>query len=239
MFKIEFVALTVKVLPEVSSSLLWSIAIVAFYLGSIILISDLFRRFSTDAEITRKIVHIGTGNVILLAWWLRIPAWVGISAAVVAAVVALVSYFVPILPSINSVGRPSLGTFFYAVSIGTLVALFWPVSMQEYAAIGILTMALGDGFAALVGQNFGRHPYTILGSKKSVEGSLTMVLVSFLVTGFILLFVTENSLSIWLVALIVAILATLLEMVSKLGVDNLTVPIGSAAAAFYLSQYLL
>ncbi|MBR8830233.1 MAG: Phytol kinase [Chroococcopsis gigantea SAG 12.99] len=226
-------------MPEVSSSLLWSIAIVAFYLGFIIFLSDLGRRFSTDAEITRKVVHIGTGNVILLAWWLNIPAWVGITAAVVAAIVAIISYFVPILPSINSVGRTSLGTFFYAVSMGVLVAVFWPLSMPWYAAIGILTMALGDGMAALVGQNFGRHPYTMWGNKKSFEGSLTMAGVSFLVTGFILLFVTGNSLSIWVIALIVAIVATLLETVSKLGVDNLTVPLGSAAIAFYLSQYWL
>jgi len=126
------------------------------YLAVLILIAEKLKRvFSTDGEITRKVVHIGTGNVILFAWWLNIPASVGISAAIIAAAIAILSYFLPILPSLNSVGRRSWGTFFYAVSIGVLVACFWPISHPEYAAMGILIMALGDGLAALVGQNFG------------------------------------------------------------------------------------
>ncbi len=164
---------------ELSHSLLFSIGLVACYLAVLILIAEKLKSlFSTDGEITRKVVHIGTGNVILFAWWLNIPAWVGISAAILAAIIAILSYFFPILPSLNSVGRRSWGTFFYAVSIGVLVAYFWPISHPEYAAMGILIMALGDGLAALVGQNFGQHPYKIFGSGKSLEGSLTMLGVS-------------------------------------------------------------
>nr|WP_199309361.1 diacylglycerol/polyprenol kinase family protein [Microcystis viridis] len=195
--------------------------------------------FSTDGEITRKVVHIGTGNVILFAWWLNIPAWVGISAAILAAIIAILSYFLPILPSLNSVGRRSWGTFFYAVSIGVLVAYFWPISHPEYAAMGILIMALGDGLAALVGQNFGQHPYKIFGSGKSLEGSLTMLGVSFLVSLIILSFVNGINPPIILVSLLTAIGATILETFSKLGIDNLTVPVGSAAIAYFLTQIFI
>lgn len=224
---------------EISFSLPVSIALVALYLGILLLAADrLTRVFPNDGEITRKVVHIGTGNVILFAWWWRIPAWVGIGAAVIAGIIAIISYFLPILPSINSVGRRSWGTLFYAISIGVLVAWFWPIDRPWFAAIGILTMALGDGFAALVGQNFGRHPYEILGSRKSVEGSLTMAGISFSVTLVILSIVAGFSGPIALISLAVAIGATILESFSKLGVDNLTVPIGSAAIAYYLFQAL-
>ncbi|MGH2412297.1 MAG: diacylglycerol/polyprenol kinase family protein [Microcystaceae cyanobacterium] len=212
---------------------------VGLYLGLLILVAERLNRLtSTDAEITRKVVHIGTGNVILLAWWLNIPAWVGIGAAIIASIVALVSYFIPILPSINSVGRKSLGTFFYAISIGVLVAWFWPLGQPQYAAIGILVMALGDGLAAIIGQNWGQHPYQVLGIQKSWEGSLTMAGVSFLVTGLILLAVGGNFWQTWLVALAVAIVATSVEAFSKLGIDNLTVPLLSAALSFFLNQFL-
>lgn len=98
---------------ELSHSLLFSIGLVACYLAVLILIAEKLKSlFSTDGEITRKVVHIGTGNVILFAWWLNIPAWVGISAAILAAIIAILSYFFPILPSLNSVGRRSWGTFF-------------------------------------------------------------------------------------------------------------------------------
>ncbi|MGF1482153.1 MAG: diacylglycerol/polyprenol kinase family protein [Cyanophyceae cyanobacterium] len=219
------------------SPLWFSLSLVFLYLGSLILLAETLNRLTAaDAELTRKVVHIGTGNVILLAWWLQIPAWVGIGAAVMASATALLSYFVPILPSINSVGRQSLGTFFYAVSIGILVAWFWSIHRPEYAAIGILTMTWGDGMAAVVGQRFGKHLYHVLGITKSWEGSLTMAAVSLLVTGVILVAVDQPLGTVSTVSLAVAVIATGLEAFSKLGIDNLTVPLGSAAASFILCQ---
>ncbi|WP_325078660.1 diacylglycerol/polyprenol kinase family protein [Sphaerospermopsis aphanizomenoides] len=206
----------------------------------IILIAWVVSRFTnSEAEIIRKIVHIGTGNVILLAWWLNIPAFLGITAAILASIITLLSYIFPILPGINSVGRQSLGTFFYAVSIGILVAWFWYLQLPQYAALGILIMAWGDGLAALIGQKFGQHKYKLFGSQKSWEGSLTMTLISFLISNSILLATQSNIWQIWIISIAVAIVATLLEAFSFLGIDNLTVPLGSAALAYMLTQLLL
>jgi phytol kinase len=191
-----------------------------------------------DPEIIRKIVHIGTGNVILLAWWLDIPAIIGITASIVASVVTLLSYKFPILPGINSVGRKSLGTFFYSASIGVLIAWFWTLQQPQYAVLGILIMTWGDGLAALIGQRLGKHQYKIFGKQKSWEGSLTMTVVSFVICSLIFLGVQGNLWQTWVVSLAVALVATALEVVSFLGIDNLTVPIGSAALAFFLSQLL-
>jgi len=192
-----------------------------------------------DPEIVRKIVHIGTGNVILLAWWLDIPASVGITASILASTVTLLSYQFPILPGINSVGRKSYGTFFYSVSIGVLVAWFWHLQQPQYAALGILVMAWGDGLAALIGQRFGKHKYKFLGRQKSWEGSLAMAIVSYLVSVLIFLGVEGNIWQSWVISLAVALVATGLETASIVGIDNLTVPIGSAALAFVLTQLMV
>jgi phytol kinase len=223
-----------------SLSELWlPLTVIILFLGTVILLAEALNRLThLNAEFTRKVVHIGTGNVILLAWWLDVPAWVGISAAFIAGIIALISYFLPILPSINSVGRQSLGTFFYAVSIGVLIAWFWPLAQQEYAAIGILVMAWGDGMAAVIGQNFGQHPYRIFGNGKTWEGSATMLGISFFVTSLILVSVLGNHPVIWLTSMIVAIIATSLETFSQFGVDNLTVPLGSATLAFILLNFV-
>ncbi|TAF51750.1 MAG: phosphatidate cytidylyltransferase [Oscillatoriales cyanobacterium] len=171
------------------------ISLVGAWLGVILLVAEGLNRFTAvGAEVSRKVVHIGTGNVILLAWWLQIPDWVGISAGFLAGAIALISYQV----------RKSFGTFFYAVSISLLVAWFWPMQHQEYAALGILVMTWGDGLAAVIGQKYGKHLYRVWGMQKSWEGSATMYLVSF--------------------------------AVSSLGIDNLTVPIGSGAIGFFLNQ---
>lgn len=220
-------------------SLWFKIAIAAVWVGAIVLTAELLHRYTaTDPEKIRKVVHIGTGQVILLAWWLEIPAWVGIIASILASSVTLLSYKFPILPGINSVGRKSLGTFFYALSIGILVAWFWTIQQPQYAAIGILVMTWGDGLAALIGQKFGKHPYKIGGIQKSWEGSLTMALASYLVTSLILFAVQGNIWQTYVVPIAVALVATGLEAFSKLGVDNLTVPVGSAALCFLLIEIL-
>ncbi len=213
--------------------------LVGAWLGIILILAESLNRVAkVDPEISRKIVHIGTGNVILLAWWLEIPAWVGVAAGVLSAAIAVISYQLPILPSVNSVGRKSLGTFFYAVSIGTLIAWFWPLNQPQYAALGILIMAWGDGLAAVIGQNFGKHPYEVWGMKKSWEGSLTMCLVSYIICSLILLVVQGNIWQTWVVAIPVALAATALETLSKVGIDNLTVPLGSAALCFLLNVFI-
>jgi phytol kinase len=219
---------------------LWfRIALVPLFVGSIVLIAELGHRWQWfSAEQSRKIVHIGTGNVIALAWLLQLPAWVGIISAVWAGIITLISYWLPILPGVNSVGRKSYGTFFYSVSMGLLIAIFWPLQHPEYAVIGILVMAWGDGLAAIVGQKWGRHPYQILGNSKSWEGTATLLLVSYIVTTVVLYITHGNLLYIWLVGIPVAIVAVILESISQFGIDNITLPLGAAMLAFWLAEIL-
>lgn len=215
------------------------LAIVGAWLGAVALLAAIVSRYKeADSEIVRKVVHIGTGNVILLAWWLHIPAWVGITAAILASIFTFLSYRLPILPLLDSVGRQSLGTFFYCVSIGLLISWFWPLQQPQYAVLGVLVMTWGDGLAALIGQRFGKHPYKVWGMKKSWEGSVTMALVSYIVSSLIFFGVQGNVWSTWVVPIAVALVATSLEIFSKFGIDNFTVPIGSAALAFFLIQLL-
>jgi phytol kinase len=232
--------LTQYPIAQGAPNLVVPVTIVALWLVFIGLLAEGVNRYTkAGTEIVRKIVHIGTGNVILFAWLLKIPLWVGVSASVFFSAIAFLSYYVPILPSINGIGRKSLGTFFYAVSIGVLVAWFWTLNVPQFAAIGILVMTWGDGLAAVIGQRFGRHPYKLWDMTKSWEGSLTMSLISFLVSLAILIATQGNIWQVWLISLAVAMIATGLEAFSKFGIDNLTVPISSAALSFFLCQLLI
>lgn len=223
---------------EFTSNLFAPLTLVFLYLAFLVILAETIKGFVTeDPELTRKIVHIGSGNVILIAWWLDISRIVIVAAAAIASIIALVSYFIPILPSINSVGRKSLGTLFYALSIGILAAWFWQ-DQPQYTAIGILVMAWGDGMAAIIGQRFGKHTYQIFDITKSWEGSLTMAIASSIVTSVILGTVEGINWQIGVISLIIALVATSLEAFSKLGIDNLTVPLGSALFSFLCVQKL-
>lgn len=224
-------------LTQLTEPTLWlQIGIAALWVGIVVLLAFGLQYWKiVDSEVIRKVVHIGAGNVILFAWWLQIPAAVGIGSSVLFSAITLLSYRFPVLPGINSVGRKSLGTFFYAVSIGVLIACFWR-NDPHFAVMGILIMTWGDGLAALIGQRWGRHQYKLWDMQKSWEGSIVMLLVSWIVSSLILLSVYGSHWQVWLTAWGVAIVAASLEAFSKLGIDNLTVPLGSATIAFLLVQ---
>ncbi|MEM6614508.1 MAG: diacylglycerol/polyprenol kinase family protein [Cyanobacteria bacterium P01_C01_bin.72] len=224
---------------DIWGNLAYPLGLVFAYLAFLVLIAELISKIvRDDPELTRKIVHIGSGNVILLAWWLGISRSVIVSAAIIAAAIAIISYIIPILPAIESVGRQSFGTLFYAISMGILSAYFWQTTPQ-YAVIGILVMAWGDGMAAILGQRFGKHKYQIGKITKSWEGSAAMAISAWIVTIATLLAVEGNSWQVWTIAVVVALTATVCEAFSKLGIDNLTVPLASGFLCFLAVQALL
>ncbi|MCM1985052.1 diacylglycerol/polyprenol kinase family protein [Lyngbya confervoides] len=213
-----------------------SLTIVGLWIALVLGLAEwIARQDGFSQEIPRKIVHIGTGNVILWAWWLHTPPELGLLASLIFCGVTLLSYRLPILASVSGVGRQSWGTFFYALSIGLLMLGFWRPALPQFAVIGVLIMTWGDGLAALIGQRYGTHGYQLWGIQKTWEGSLTMLIVSFLITWGILGLVYGAQLPMFLliaIAAIVSLWATALESLSRFGLDNLTVPLGSAALCF-------
>ncbi len=129
-----------------------------------------------------------------------------------------------------------LGLVFYAVSY-TVLAVFFGRASHVMAA-GILPMAYGDSVASLVGQRWGKRRYKLV-SEKSLEGSAVMFLASFVSLGLsIVFFCHVYSFSVLgkiLPVLGASVVATLVEGVSPLGFDNLTVPSLSALTFYLLS----
>lgn len=213
------------------------LGLVGVWLGLVVGCAEGLRRWQNlDPELSRKVVHIGVGNVILLAWWFQLPTWVGVTASVLFSMATLLSYRYPILASVSSVGRQSWGTFFYALSFGLLISWFWPHQLPQYAVIGILVMTWGDGLAALCGQHFGRHLYTVWGIPKSWEGSAAMAGVSFVIIALVLSVTQGSGWDTWGSAIAVSLIATVLEAFSKFGIDNLSVPLGSAALCYLFNE---
>jgi phytol kinase len=214
-------------------------AIASAWLGFVGMAAMLTHQYTPrGSEFVRKVVHIGAGQIILLAWWMQIPAWIGVGASAFFGVVSVLSYWFPLLPSINNIGRKSWGTCFYAVSMGILVAWFWPLGLPQYAVLGVLVMTWGDGLAGLIGRQYGRHRYQVWGSHKSWEGTAVMAIVSAIVSLLVLLPTAGNHWQVWVTAGTIGVIAAGLESFSKLGVDNLTVPIGTAAIGYGLMQWL-
>ena len=180
------------------------------------------RQCPNQRELSRKIVHIGTGAVVPLAWFFAIPAWIAVPFAVLVTLATAINHRWRIVPGVEDVGRNSYGTVAYGLAITMLLVLCWPARADAVCA-GVLVMALGDGLAGLIGRSVNSARWTVLGQTKSVAGTLTMALVSTLVLVGLML-VSGNAIS-WRVALGISAMATALEQVSPAGLDNLSVPL--------------
>ena len=173
-------------------------------------------------ELSRKIVHIGTGAVVPLAWFFEIPFVVALPVAAVITVVTTINHQWRFIPAVEDVDRNSYGTIAYGIAITTLLLLFWPTRADAVSA-GVLVMALGDGLAGLIGRNVKSPKWVLFGQTKSSVGTMTMAVVSGLVLiGLAQLSGADLSLP---AALGIVAMATGLEQLSWGGLDNLSVPL--------------
>ena len=196
---------------------------IALWLGIVVLIAVLTRqRWPDQQELSRKIIHIGTGAVVPLAWFFAIPAWIAVPFAVLVTLATAINHRWRIVPAVEDVDRNSYGTIAYGVAITTLLWLFWPGRADAVSA-GVLVMALGDGLAGLIGRNVDSPKWVLFGQTKSSVGTITMAVVSGLVLiGLAQLSGADLSLP---AALGIVAMATGLEQLSWGGLDNLSVPL--------------
>lgn len=124
-----------------------------------------------------------------------------------------------------------------------LMAVFWGGFGESYRYIvvaGIMAWGPGDAAAAIVGKNAGRHKLTgrHIEGVKSIEGSAAMAITSFVFTFLTLLLMSGMP---WyfsvLFALVVAPVASFVELFTKKGFDTITVPI-AACVILSLSMWV-
>ncbi len=109
------------------------------------------------------------------------------------------------------------------------------INMPQVAFVGILTMAYGDGFAALIGKRFGKKRFTRF-NNKSLAGSLTVLFFSFVIVILCDLYF-YNKINI-AIAITVAFVAMLTELLGKNGCDNITLPLSTGIFYYFAHSNL-
>lgn len=213
-----------------------SIIVIVSWISCVLLASVICRQFfPSQKELSRKIVHIGTGPVIPLAWVLKIPSNLAVPCAGIVTIALIINYRFRLLSALEDVNRQSYGTIAYALSITFLLIFLWPENAAAVCA-GVLAMSFGDGLAGLIGRQLQTPQWVIFGQRKSIAGTLTMALTVGII--LILLSVFSGIAIHPLLILTITLLAVSLEQISPWGIDNLTVPIGVAYGWLLFSNYI-
>ena len=166
------------------------------------------RAFSVPSVIVRKLLHM------LSALWVILMAY-GFESAAARALGPVLFIFINALYAYRKEGRLDSGLVTFPVSLLIVSLLFsFGYVSADTAISSMLVLGCGDGAAAVTG-------YFLHKTGKSIEGSISMFLVSMVV---LLLF---SSLALpW--CILVSLAATVAERVTPYGLDNLTVPLTSA-----------
>jgi phytol kinase len=206
---------------------LWGVAAVAGWLTLLAALAlEVRRRWQGRREWSRKLVHIGTGAVLPIAWLFGIDQAIALPAAALVTLLAALNHRVGVLPAIEDIDRHSYGTIAYGASITLLLWLYWP-QQPAAATAGVLVMAFGDGLAGLLGPWIPSSSWQVCGQRKSLVGTAAMAgasLALLLLLRAVALVQQLPAPTPWALVAVAAV-AVLLEQWSLLGIDNLTVPL--------------
>jgi phytol kinase len=187
-----------------------------------------------NSDFTRKFIHVGVGMLSWLVPFLFDSPWPFVFASFTFVIINLLDWQYGFISSMTSSDRSNLGTVYFPIAAAVAALIFWDHPPLMVAALMPLTW--GDGFASVIGRAYGRHPYTVFGHTRTLEGSLTFFVMGGFFTWLALWMMSgapDLSLATAVLPTVVIMLATTLtEAVSIGGLDNLTI---TAVAIIILS----
>jgi uncharacterized protein (TIGR00297 family) len=234
-----------------ASDLAWCIITFLLLFGLVALSELIRKKFSVKPETTRKLVHILTGVFVFLSpyiFYSPLPVLI-IPALYIPFNLLGVRYgWMKSLHGIEN--AKSYGTVYYPIAFFILVLLCW----DKYTWVmqtAMLVLAFGDAAAAIVGESWkswrGSEPikFNFMGDPKSLQGSVTMFVVSAILVGGSLAFLTQNTSTIAalstpmliLLCLSVALVATAVEALLSGGSDNLFIPLTVAYVLWFAESH--
>ena len=198
--------------------------------GLLFLIIDRLEKSGrTDSELTRKVLHIGSGLIALLFplffKTLTGVVYLGIFFIVLLLLLRNMERFGSgIGKALRKDERQSRGDIYFILSIVILWVFSYSNRILYY--IPLLILIFPDAMAALGGVKFGRRKYKSVVGEKSIEGSAIFFAVTLIITFVSLTFFTNlGTLESLIISLLMAFLSMILEAISWRGLDNLFVPV--------------
>ncbi len=194
-------------------------------------------RAAPHPELVRKLLHVGAGVASLTYPWLFDAIWpVLILAAAGIALLACLRHLALRQTSVGQVlggvSRFSFGELYFPLAVSILWILYIcgtpdPLGRRLLLyLIPLLLLTLSDASAALVGVAYGRWQYATAEGPKSLEGSFTFFLSSFMCVHIPLLVASDRGrVETLLIAVLLAWLATMFEAIAWSGLDNLVLPL--------------
>ena len=199
------------------------ISILIFVLGSELILQ--FKWLSPDSN--RRMVHMAIGMLITLSPLVFSTYYQPSTLALIFIILNIIAFNNKIFKGIHSQNRITYGTIYFPIAYFILTIGFWQYT--ELIIISLSLLALSDPLAALMGENATHKiEFTTWKDKKTVQGTIAFFISAILLIWMITnhLFAYSNTYLIFF-TLFTATGATIAEICSHRGSDNLSIPIVS------------
>ncbi len=198
-------------------------------------LSALLYKLGAEKRYTRKVVHILIGFEWIILQGLKDTPYHLLIICLAFMTLLLLTYKNRHMQMISSDSDNAPGTVYYCVSMSIMSLAAWisPRFMIPFG-IAVFCTSLGDGFAGVLGQAL-RKGNPKIWKQKTLFGSLFGFTLSL---GVCIAFNQIYSLKMSvLTSLAIAAFASILELVTGSGLDNITLPIGVFLLSYSLIYY--
>ncbi len=212
-----------------TSDIISAIVVGALYLV-LFAAAEIWRRTgSPDVEHTRKLVHFGAGVIALAFPYLFRSHWTILLLAGIFALILIWTRRTGVLRSVQGVERSTIGEIIYPAAVYLTFLLSSIHGGIEFYVAPLLTLAISDALAGIIGKRIASPLYHFGGEAKSLAGSLAFFLPTAVITGLAL---NGFSAASWanpqiIPPLTVAAGLTMIEALSPRGLDNITIPVAA------------
>ena len=188
------------------------------FVGGILFLATLLDKFKffTD-EHSRKFIHIAVSHWFILAMFTFDDPYLAAFVPFTFIIFNYLSYRFNLVKAMerDKQDTSDLGTVYYAVSLTIITFVAFRFDYLNAGLFAVLAMGYGDAFGAIICRKVGGIK---LFGTKTLAGSLTI----FLTIVALGIFLLDNH--VWEI-IIIAIMASFIELYTKKGFDNLTMPL--------------
>ena len=220
---------------------------IGYYIIAVLLLLIIRAYLKPPKELFRKLLHMTCVSSVLVllyafdTWYLAMYTVI-VFALVLYPVIAYTERFPKVMEILiqRKKGEIKLSLLIVFFMMAVLIAIFWGLMGEQWKFIiivSVMAWGFGDAAAALVGKAFGRHPinHRWVEGTKTREGTNAMYFVSAIAILICLMIYTSMP---WYLCLsgafLVAPICAIVELVSRNGMDTITVPLATAFPIFSL-----
>jgi dolichol kinase len=220
-----------------NQQIVYALIFLSIFLLLVVVSHVLYKVFNISSENSRKLLHVSGGVLALFAPVFFTSHWWVLILCSLAFLLLLFTYIKKWIPAIHETSRSSIGSVIFPVPL--YLCFFIAENRNDellfYLPISFLTIS--DAIAQWTGEKWGTHSLQLMHKQKTLIGSTGFAISALLIaTGWAIAFRLGFE-QIILIAFTTSSIATVTELISTKGWDNITVPLITVVCLLFLRSH--